>query len=141
MLDKFKEFIGINDDYEDYDEEIEEDEKEIKRSSENAESTYTPSSTYDFSNNTIGSDDKTSSFSNFSNIGFHASASWSVNGADHTTNFSLPSLPLESSFFEHPARIDTDRIPTITKERTFFSLIMLNPLSDFNLSFSSNVYI
>ena len=30
MLDKFKEFIGINDDYEDYDDELEEDEKEEK---------------------------------------------------------------------------------------------------------------
>ena len=67
MLDKFKEFIGINDDYEDYDEEIEEDEKEVKKSSEKTtEKTYTPSSTYDFSNDSIGNDDKTSSFSSFS---------------------------------------------------------------------------
>lgn len=68
MLDKFKEFIGINDDYEDYDDELEEDEKEEKKSSEiTTDSTYTPSSTYDFSNDSIGNDDKTSSFSSFSN--------------------------------------------------------------------------
>ncbi|MDU1316033.1 MAG: cell division protein SepF, partial [Anaerococcus hydrogenalis] len=68
MLDKFKEFIGINDDYEDYDDELEEDEKEVKKSSEiTTDSTYTPSSTYDFSNDSIGNDDKTSSFSSFSN--------------------------------------------------------------------------
>ena len=63
MLDKFKEFIGIDDDYDEYDEEVDEEE-EVEKTSEK---TYSPSSTYDFSS-TMGSDNaKTSTYSSFSN--------------------------------------------------------------------------
>lgn len=66
MLDRFKEFIGIDDDYDEYDEEID-DENDVDKSSDNTEKTYNPSSTYDF-NSSIGIDnDKSSSYSSFSN--------------------------------------------------------------------------
>lgn len=66
MLDKFKEFIGIDDDYDEYDEEVDEEE-ELEKTSEKTEKTYSPSSTYDF-NSSMGSDNaKTSTYSSFSN--------------------------------------------------------------------------
>lgn len=66
MLDRFKEFIGIDDDYDEYDEEID-DENDVDKSSDNTEKTYNPSSTYDF-NSSIGIDnDNSSSYSSFSN--------------------------------------------------------------------------
>lgn len=66
MLDRFKEFIGIDDDYDEYDEEID-DENDVDKSSDKTEKTYSPSSTYDF-NSSIGIDnDKSSSYSSFSN--------------------------------------------------------------------------
>ncbi len=66
MLDRFKEFIGIDDDYDEYDEEID-DENDVDKSSDNNEKTYNPSSTYDF-NSSIGIDnDNSSSYSSFSN--------------------------------------------------------------------------
>lgn len=66
MLDRFKEFIGIDDDYDEYDEEID-DKNDVDKSSDNTEKTYNPSSTYDF-NSSIGIDnDKSSSYSSFSN--------------------------------------------------------------------------
>lgn len=61
MLDKFKEFIGIDDDYDEYDEEVDEEE-EVEKTSEKTEKTYSPSSTYDFSSTMSSDNAKTSSY-------------------------------------------------------------------------------
>lgn len=64
MFEKFKDFIGINEEYDDY-----EDDEEIKEEQEErVESTYTPSSTYDYNlNNDLNDTDTNNVYSSYSN--------------------------------------------------------------------------
>lgn len=64
MFDKFKEFIGIDDEYDDYDDDYEQEELDEEKKS----STYTPSSTYDYNLDDNSSSDNSSEsvYSSFS---------------------------------------------------------------------------
>lgn len=64
MFDKFKEFIGIDDEYDDYDDDYEQEELDEEKKS----STYIPSSTYDYNLDGNSSSDNSSEsvYSSFS---------------------------------------------------------------------------
>lgn len=66
MFEKFKDFIGINEDYDDYEDDY--DVKDSEKEEKNSESTYTPSATYDYNSSSSVSDSSnnyySSSFSN-----------------------------------------------------------------------------
>ncbi|MDY3005458.1 cell division protein SepF [Anaerococcus sp. AGMB00486] len=64
MFEKFKDFIGINEEYDDYEDDNEMREEEKKE--ENIDNTYTPSSTYDYKTSTNLSD-TSSVYSSYSN--------------------------------------------------------------------------
>ena len=67
MLDKFKEFIGIDDDYDEYEDEIEDEKEVVEKANDTKENSYEPSSTYDFNDSQIGSDSiSDSSYTSFS---------------------------------------------------------------------------
>ncbi|WP_058990426.1 cell division protein SepF [Anaerococcus rubeinfantis] len=82
MLDKFKEFIGIDDDYDEYDEEID-DEKEVEKASDITEKTYSPSSTYDFNSSVSKDEERSTTYSSFSNDYSSNNKSRKIRGGDN----------------------------------------------------------
>lgn len=87
MFEKFKDFIGINEEYDDYEDE---DKVEEKKEESKTESSYTPSSTYDYSlndnlNNTNGS---TNIYSSYSSSYSSNNQNRKTRGGDNIVNMS-----------------------------------------------------
>lgn len=76
MFDKFKEFIGIDDEYDDYDDDYEQEELDDEKKS----STYTSSSTYDYN-----LDDNSSSDNSSDSVYSSFSSSYSNNNKERKT--------------------------------------------------------
>lgn len=130
MLDKFKEFIGIDDDYDEYDEEV--DEKELTKTSDNTEKTYSPSSTYDFSSSYNNDDEESTTFSSFSNNFSSNNKSRKVRGGDNIVsmnsnnrNFGQSSASSFRISIQEPLSYDEDG-PKIVDDILDKKVVVLN---------------
>ena len=131
MLDKFKEFIGIDDDYDEYDEEID-DEREIEKTSDNTEKTYSPSSTYDFNSSVSNENEKSSTYTSFSNDYSSNNKSRKIRGGDNIVSMNSNSRSFgqssASSFrisIQEPLSYDEDG-PKIVDDILDKKVVVLN---------------